>query len=108
MTGVCASSSAPSLAIRLPPEPVELRQRLRTELLDGASWRERFGPELGVGDALWFAWGEALTGAGLTREQLARVISGYRRELWFWVLGDRMWDQAATGLIGRIVRRLPQ
>lgn len=101
--------ASPALvALPVPVEPVELRRRLRTALLDGAAWEERFGFELGVGDALWSAWGAALSDQGLTREQFAAVVRGYRRELWFWVLGDRIWAQVATGLAGRLVRRVPR
>lgn len=95
------------LALPVPAEPGELRQQLRVALLDGASWQERFGAELGVGEVLWSAWGEALSGGGMTRERFAEVVRDYRRELWFWVLGDRTWAQAAAGLAGRLVRRTP-
>jgi hypothetical protein len=95
------------LALQVPEEPGGLRRQLREALLDGATWEERFGPELGFGAVLWPAWGEELSAAGLTREQFAVVVRGYRRELWFWVLGERIWAQAATGLAGRLVRRMP-
>lgn len=95
------------LGLSVPAEPVELREQLRAELLEGAMWEDRFGPELGVGDVLWSAWSGVLGGGGLTRERFGGVVRGYRRELWFWVLGDRMWDQVVSGLAGRLCRRLP-
>ncbi|HZU80240.1 MAG TPA: hypothetical protein VE991_10025 [Acidimicrobiales bacterium] len=91
----------------VPAEPVARREELRAELLAGADWEGAFGPELGVGDVLWDAWGDALRTAGLAREAFAAVVQGYRREIWFWILGDRVWDQVATGLAGRLQRRLP-
>lgn len=94
------------LELPMPTEPAELRGRLRAALLDGETWEERFGPDLGVGKGLWLVWGESLSGQ-VTLEQLGEVIRGYRRELWFWVLGDRMWTEVASGLEGRLVRRLP-
>ncbi len=100
-----ASSPPPDLTV--PAEPVELRHLLRSALLAGEGWEARFGPELGVGEALWPVWGEALSAAGMTREQFTATVRGYRRELWFWVLGDRIWAQAASGLAGRLRRRVP-
>lgn len=103
----CCDPATMRLELPVPLEPVELRQQLRSELLGGVEWEGRFGAELGVGDVLWSAWAEALTAAGLSRKRFGEGIRGYRRELWFWVLGDRMWDQAVTGLAGRLSRRLP-
>ena len=108
---VVASSEPTSplgeLVLEIPPEPVELRGLLRDAVLGGADWHAEFGPELGVGDVLWAAWGDQLAGSGMARATFTDVIAGYRRELWFWLLGDRIWDQVATGLAGRLVRRLP-
>jgi hypothetical protein len=100
-------ASSPRLVLPVPAEPADLRALLRAALLDGVGWQERFGAELGVGDVLWSAWGDALSGSGLPREQFDVVLRGYRREVWFWVLGDRIWPQMASGLGGRLVRRLP-
>ncbi len=97
----------PPAELPVPPEPVELRQQLQTALLAGEGWEARFGPELGVGAVLWTAWGQTLSASGMTREQFAATVRGYRRELWFWVLGDRVWPQAASGLAGRLRRRAP-
>ncbi len=93
--------------LAVPHEPDVLRQEIRTAVLDGADWEGRFGPELGVGDALWLAWGSDLSAGGLTREQFGAVVRSCRRELWFWVLGDRLWAQVVTGMTGRLVRRVP-
>jgi hypothetical protein len=27
--------------------------------------------------------------------------------LWLWLLGDRRWEQYASGLAGRVIRRMP-
>lgn len=96
-----------SVQLTIPPEPAELRVQLRDAVLDGADWSGRFGNELGLGDVLWGAWGSQLEAAGLDRSVFASVIGGYRRELWFWLLGDRLWSQVATGLAGRLQRRVP-
>ena len=88
-------------------EPVALRLTLRSELLGGSDWVDRFGPHLGLGEIIWSAWGDLLAPAGMSFEELAPVLGNYRREIWFWVLGDRRWDQVAAGLAGRVLRRLP-
>ena len=101
-----AGAQAPEVELALPPEPRALRVEMRGALLGGADWEERYGPGLGVGGALWEAWGTELERHGMDREAFCAVVSGYRRELWFWLLGDRKWEQAAGGLAGRVVRRL--
>ena len=90
-----------------PEEPTALRETLRDAVLGGADWSAQFGEELGVGDALWSAWGSMLTSSGMDRATFGAVVAGYRRELWFWLLGDRRWSQVAAGLAGRLERRLP-
>jgi hypothetical protein len=35
------------------------------------------------------------------------IVTGYCRELWLWVMGERTWAQSAGGLLGRVQRRLP-
>lgn len=96
----------PVVSLPVPPEPVARRRELRAELLEGVAWEARFGPELGVGELLWEPWGATLGAAGLTRETFTAVVRGYRREIWFWILGDRVWGQVAEGLAGRLQRRL--
>ena len=91
----------------MPDEPHELRAEIASEVLGGADWEERFGPGLGVGEALWAAWGAELEAAGMGQGQFGAVVRAYRRELWFWALGERTWHQTASGLAGRALRRLP-
>ena len=106
MTGD-TGARAPEVDLAIPPEPRSLRGELGEELLGGADWEGRFGSDLGVGGVLWDAWGPQLEALGMGPDAFAAVVRGYRRELWFWVLGDRSWQQAADGLAGRVVRRLP-
>jgi hypothetical protein len=94
--------------LALPEEPVELRRRTRAlveqdpergaAVVDGGSW---------IADPLWERWGPALQRAGLDRDGFQRIVAGYRRELWLWVMGERTWAQSAGGLLGRVQRRLP-
>ena len=50
MTVVVTSGHGPSLdriVLDVPPEPLEVRGRVRDAVLGGADWREEFGEELG-------------------------------------------------------------
>jgi hypothetical protein len=94
-------------ALEVPAEPIELRSAIASEVLGGADWEERLGPGLGVGEVLWSSWGPVLEQAGLERGRFDALVRGYRRELWLWVLGERLWQQAVSGLAGRALRRLP-
>ena len=99
-------SGAPDLS--LPEEPVALRLHTRalieedpergTAMVDGGSW---------IADPLWERWGPALEPAGMDRDRFQEIVTGCRRELWLWVMGERTWAQSASGLLGRVQRRLP-
>ncbi len=90
----------------LPDEPTELRARTRAlieeepaagaALLDQGSW---------IVDVFWPAWEGSLSALGINREELVEVLVGYRRELWLWVMGERIWAHCASGLAGRVCRR---
>jgi hypothetical protein len=94
-------------ALTLPEEPRALKSMART-LLDQA-------PETGlplvlagewVADPLWESWGDLLRDRGMDREQFRLIVSGYGNELRLWVVGERPWTQAISGLAGRVARRL--
>ncbi len=99
-------TAEPVDGLELPAEPAELGARIRREVLGGADWQERFGDGLGVGELLWRSWAPALEPAGMAWGDFGAHVRAYRRELWFWVLGERRWEQAAGGLAGRLLRRL--
>jgi hypothetical protein len=101
------AGSVTGVSLEVPAEPVELRVQIRDAVLGGADWIVAFGEELGVGDYLWEQWGPALERAGMSRTTFTTVVASYRRELWYWLLGDRQWSPAVTGLAGRLLRRLP-
>jgi hypothetical protein len=94
------------LELPLPPEPAALRDQTRAlvnrapalgdALLEGGEWIAGF---------LWDRWGPVLERAGMQRAELARIAADYRRELWFWVVGERTWEHSAGGLRGRVLRR---
>ena len=87
-----------------PPEPAGLRVSWRAGLLDGEPWAAA-GGELLV-DHLWAAWSDHLEARRADRGFLADVVTGYRRELWLWMLGDRRWEPVIDALAGRVARRL--
>ncbi len=88
-------------------EPTEMRDGLRTAILDGADWREGFTNDICIGVFLWERWRPALEPAGMDREAFVDVVVGYGRELWLWLMGERQWDEFIVGLAGRVRRRLP-
>lgn len=93
--------------LHLPDEPVTR----------GGSWADaviRQGHDLEsvltVGDGmvpwLWSRW-RTLASAGMSEDDLARLVLDYQREIWLWLSGERTWVQCCSGLIGRISRRWP-
>ena len=99
----------PVAGVRLerPEEPEEMRVSLRDALLGGADWREGFADDICVGLWLWERWRPALEPAGMARETFIDVIVEYGREVWLWLMGERVWGQLLDGLAGRVARRLP-
>ncbi len=92
----------------LPREPVELRDGLRDVLLAGGDWGEGLSDDHDIALWLWRQWQSVLEPAGFGQDELAEVVMATRRELWLWLLGDRIWNQYVAGLAGRVLRRLPQ
>ena len=84
-----------------------MRDALRDALLAGTDWRDGFSDDVCIGLWLWERWRPALEPVGLDREAFVDVIISYRRELWFWLIGERTWEQCIAGLAGRVARRLP-
>jgi hypothetical protein len=93
--------------LALPEEPVELKAGLRDALLEGQDWREGLSDDICIGVWLWGEWQPTLEPAGFSRDEFVDVVTEYRRELWLWLVGDRVWPQFVSGLAGRVARRLP-
>ena len=108
MTNPIDAPPAPQAVPRLhvPDEPVSRREVWRAAALDGVAFDEVLTGDDGVSAWLWPRW-SVLAGSGIDRPVFDRIVLGYRRELWLWLLGDRIWDQCCAGLIGRISRRIP-
>jgi hypothetical protein len=88
-------------------EPVARRTEVRDAILNGGDWRQELSDEVGLGALLWKDWGQALGAEGMDRPTFTDVVIGYERELWFWLMGERQWDEVLSGLAGRTGRRLP-
>jgi len=95
------------LRLNLPEEPGSLRTELRDTVLAGADWRSGFSDDICIGVWLWEQWRAALEPAAMDREAFLDVVTGYRREIWFWLIGDRQWGPLVEGLAGRVARRIP-
>jgi hypothetical protein len=102
------SPTSEALRLETPEEPTELRDELRSSVLEGAPWPDGLGNDTRVGLWLWPAWRGALEPVGLDREAFLEMVAAYRREQWLWLIGERQWDAFLTGLAGRVTRRLPQ
>jgi hypothetical protein len=94
--------------LAVPPEPVRLRARTRALAEQApAEALARVADGRWLAWPLWRLWGPELRRAGLARAAFGRIVAGYDRELWLWVMGERTWAQCAGGLAGRVRRRLP-
>ncbi|MGH9083714.1 MAG: hypothetical protein ACRDY3_14005 [Acidimicrobiales bacterium] len=92
--------------LHLPDEPTSRRPAWRDAVLGGAPLGDVVGGGDGVAGWLWERW-SALAGAGVGRDAFGAVATGYGREIWLWLVGDRTWSQTCAGLIGRVARRFP-
>jgi hypothetical protein len=99
------ATAAPGLHV--PEEPTLRAEGWLSAVLEGAPLGDVLAREDGVVDWLWSRW-RSLASAGMTRDDLARVVADYQREIWLWLAGERTWAQSCSGLIGRINRRLGQ
>jgi hypothetical protein len=99
-------STSDGIDLPIPDEPEDLKVALRAAILDGQPWA---GPptELDLSVWLWGAWGAKLESLHFGRDQFDRVLAASEREARLWLMGDRQWAQLASGLAGRISRRLP-
>jgi hypothetical protein len=92
----------PRLHVPNEPDASEWRRRV----MEDATIDEVIEKEDGIAAWLWDRW-RVLEGVGLDRVRFVALVNGYRRELWLWLMGERMWDQFVTGLAGRVARRVP-
>jgi hypothetical protein len=96
-------TTVPSLHV--PDEPTARAEAWLAAVHDGALWADVLVAEDGPIQWLWSRWSSVAT-AGMSADDFAQVVLGYRRELWLWLAGERTWAQACSGLVGRVSRRL--
>lgn len=95
------------LRFHVPDEPVQMGVRVRDAVLAGETPGDHIDDEMGVAVWLWNQWSRNLEPIGIDREAFLDIVVSYRRELWFWLMGERGWEPFVTGLAGRVARRVP-
>jgi hypothetical protein len=91
----------------MPDEPTARAQGWLTDILEGRELAAVLRAEGGFVEWLWSRW-SALAQAGVSRAEFEGIVLGYRREIWLWLAGERIWTQCCAGLIGRVGRRTGQ
>ena len=92
--------------LHLPDEPEALADEWLEDVANGRDLESVLLGESGLSAWLWRRW-KTVSTQGFTEEDLAEVVRGSQREVWLWMAGERTWEQACAGLLGRIERRLP-
>jgi hypothetical protein len=93
--------------LHLPDEPTARAPRWLDAALESGDLERVLLEGDGVVAWLWSRW-RTLAAAGVSEEDLAGIVLGYRREVWLWLAGERTWSQCCSGLIGRITRRIAE
>jgi hypothetical protein len=97
------ATSPPTLHV--PDEPTVRAEAWLAKVLDGNDLATVLRADDGFVPWLWSRW-STLGGVGVTPEEFADIVVGYRREIWLWLAGERIWTQCCSGLIGRVSRRI--
>ena len=91
--------------LHLPDEPVARAEAWTHAVVsEGRDLKSVLTAADGLAPWLWSRW--RTCPAGMSEDELARIVVDYRREIWLWLAGERTWSQCCSGLIGRIGRRL--
>lgn len=91
----------------IPEEPLRLKLQTRAELeSDPESGDAKIRDATFLAQPLWKDWGPALRGRGMKRREFFAAARGYSQEIRLWVVGERPWEHCASGLIGRVGRRV--
>jgi hypothetical protein len=92
--------------LHVPDEPLVLAEAWREAVVvAGRDLEAVLRADDGLAAWLWSRW-SSLAIVGVGEQDLANVVTDYRREVWLWLAGERTWVQCCSGLIGRINRRL--
>ena len=93
------------LQLHIPDEPIGHLAKWRALVADGASMDDVIDGPGGVVDWYWSRW-RSVESLGMDRAMFASVSRGHRRELALWIRGERTHAATASGLAGRVARRL--
>jgi hypothetical protein len=93
--------------LHLPDEPTGRAVAWLSAVLEGDDLTTVLRAEDGLIPWLWSRWNTLRT-VGLTRDEFEEIVMGYRREIWLWLAGERIWSQCCSGLVGRLSRRIVQ
>jgi hypothetical protein len=99
------ATSPPTLHV--PDEPTVRADAWLTKVVNGDDLATVLRADDGLIAWLWSRW-STLGQAGVTREEFGEIVIAYRREVWLWPAGERIWTQCCSGLIGRVSRRIAQ
>ncbi len=94
-------------ALHVPDEPTVRAAAWLAAVLDGDDLADVLRADDGLVPWLWSRW-STLSKVGLTRAEFEDIVIGYRREIWHWLAGERIWTQCCSGLVGRMGRRTAQ
>jgi hypothetical protein len=97
----------PVPSLHVPDEPTLRAEAWLAAVLDGDDLLAVLNAEDGLIQWLWTRW-SFLAQGGLTRHDFSQIVVGYRREIWLWLAGERVWAQCCSGLVGRVGRRIAQ
>jgi hypothetical protein len=92
-------------ALHMPDEPTGRAEVWLAAVLEGGDLATVLAADDGFAAWLWARW-STLAAAGLTRQEFEQIVDGYRREIWLWLAGERIWTQCCAGLAGRVSRRI--
>jgi hypothetical protein len=98
-------TSIPTLHV--PDEPTVRADAWLAKIADGHDLATVLRADDGFVPWLWSRW-STLGQAGVTQEEFSELVIAYRREIWLWLAGERIWTQCCSGLIGRVGRRIVQ
>lgn len=93
--------------LSIPEEPLRLKARVRAELESDPEAGDALVREaIFLARPLWRRWGEELRARGMRRRDFFAIARGYSQEIRLWVVGERPWEHCASGLAGRVRRRV--
>jgi hypothetical protein len=93
-----------TVRLHAPDEPVSLVATWRDRAFDGPGFDAVLLGEDSISSWLWSRW-SAIAADGVTGDDLTEVLSGSRREVWLWLVGERTWAQTMSIVLGRLDRR---